>query len=735
MSATETDVPSYVQKVLGGMGLVPRGIQKAAIDCGLLEGKSVMVCSPTGSGKTLVGEMAVLRAVVSGRKGLYIVPLRALAVQIVSVFRDRYAGIGVKVSMSTGDYQTDGSELAESDVVVTTYERADSLLRHQAPWIPNIGTLVIDEVQSISEPRRGARLESVIIRLNRLIEDLQIVALSATIAAPDELAEWLRCELVESDERPVPLHSKVLCSNSKEKLIKDLVMTTVQANGQAIVFHRTRREAEVEAFRLASDVGRQLATAEKNRLDTELESLENWTVTVPSELKTIMHDGTGFHHAGLNTRVRDAVERLFRIGLIRVVCATTTLAAGMDLPARTVIVTSVLSPEDHEHLLGANRVHQMLGRAGRPGYDKMGFGIILAESEGEADELERRFFEPRPETDADQVVLVPRYERVRSVLGFPISTTEQLLVILDSMGEASLQEIEDGIMSQSFLAFCGIRDLHSPVRLINLGEISALTAIEHHALPDSLRAARQKLLGAVSFREKEETAIGAIVTDWDRTQYTCRFSTRLSPSGLLDGPQCSCGRPVDTQGILCTHLLVLGLSAAAELGTLADYVIPLSLNESSPNQVLTKLGLVEGADGGKLKPTRLGRLVNRLYLAMPTAREMIALLPIVMDGPSLLWLLGHLVSLETGMALTEQFEQLIAALATTDIPVAELARTAELHEGDVYGLIETARWLLHSIESVAALGGLSKVLEIATRLSEAIESRTRVNESKKHEGG
>ncbi len=446
-----------------------------------------------------------------------------------------------------------------------------------------------------------------------------------------------------------------------------------------------------------------------------------------------MHDGTGFHHAGLNARVRDVVERLFRTGLIRVVCATTTLAAGMDLPARTVIVTSVISPENNGELLNANRVHQMLGRAGRPSHDKIGVGIILAGSEGEADELEVRYFEDRTGEAAEEV-LIPKYDRARSVLGSPSSTTEQLLVALDAMGEASLQEVEDGIMSQSFLTYCGIRDTHSPARLINLGEITAQAAIEHHALPDSLRAARQKLLGAVTFREKDETAIGAIVTDWDRTQYTCRYSTRLSSSGLVDGPQCSCGRPIDPQGILCTHLLVLGLSAAAELGSLADYVIPLSLSESSPLGVLTKLGLVEGAEEGKLRPTKLGRLVNRLYLGLPTAREMIALLPTVEDSTSLLWLVRHLVSLETGMALTEQFEQLIAALASTDTTIADLARIAELHEGDVYGLIETVRWLLHSIDAVAALGGLSNVCGMTTRLSDAIESRMKKGESNDNNG-
>jgi len=145
-------------------------------------------------------------------------------------------------------------------------------------------------------------------------------------------------------------------------------MTTIQGDGQAIVFHRTRREAESQATRLSADVGRHFTSSEKDDLDKELESIENWNVTVPPELRSLLHDGTAFHHAGLGFRARRLVEELFLRGKVRLICATTTLAAGMDLPARTVILTSVRSPGNHRMMIPANSVHQMLGRAGRPGY-------------------------------------------------------------------------------------------------------------------------------------------------------------------------------------------------------------------------------------------------------------------------------------------------------------------------------------------------------------------------------
>jgi hypothetical protein len=180
---------------------------------------------------------------------------------------------------------------------------------------------------------------------------------------------------------------------------------------------------------------------------------------------------------------------------------------------------------------------------------------------------------------------------------------------------------------------------------------------------------------------------------------------------------------MDGDGILCPHLVALGIHAAKDLGTLADYVIPLSLAESSPSETLVKLGLIEGSTEGRFRPTRLGRVVNRLYLGIPTVRELLALLPLTGDSVGLLWLLKHLVSLETNTALGENFEHLIAAAATTDVPLKELARSTGHNVGDVVGLIETSRWLLYSIAAVSEVGGLQSVLTIARNLLDRLEKR------------
>ncbi|MGD9396112.1 MAG: DEAD/DEAH box helicase [Candidatus Thorarchaeota archaeon] len=717
------DVSSKVEEIIGKAGIKPRGIQNLAIDKGLLKGKSIMVSSPTGSGKTLVGELALLRAVTAGQKGMFLVPLRALAVQVSQVLKDRYEVFGVAIGLSTGDFQNSGEDLAENDIIVTTYERADSLLRRNVSWIAELGTVVIDEVQTLSDPGRGARLESLIVRLRRLLSNLQIIALSATVGSPDELAEWIGCELVESDDRPVPLMNKVMVTANKNRSLKKLIMTTVQGDGQAIVFNRTRREAEAQALRLAEDVGRQFTSAEKDRLDLELKSIENVNINMPSEMRALLHDGTAYHHAGLDYQTRRLVERLFNQGLIRVISSTSTLAAGMDLPTRTVILSNTKSPQDHRMLLSANRVHQMLGRAGRPGRDKVGFGIILTGSTGEADRIKNRYFDVMTDQETGKESLISKYDSISSVLGESSSLAEQLLVILDMLSSATVEEIENGIMGESFLVHTAIRDSKAPMRVLQLGEITAEAAIERHALTDTIHSGRKGVLGDTKIREQHETVIGGIVTGYGGGQYTCRFSARLSQTKTTEGPMCSCGRPMSEDGILCHHLVALGITASRELGTLADYVIPLALSETSPLALLIRLGLVEGDVEGKLKPTKLGRTVNRLYLSIPTVRELLAILPTTEDNTQLLWLLRHLVTLESGSNLDDSYDHMMAALASTDISIRQLADKIGISMGDMHGLLESSRWLLHSMSIIAELGGLSKILGLSRGLLEALESR------------
>ncbi len=192
-----------------------RPSQEKAINAGLFDGKSLLVCTPTSSGKTLIAELASLKTIAEKhKKAVYIVPLVALANEKCKEFRQKYPFINI--SLSIGDFDQDDPKLYASDFIICTAEKLDSLLRHKVSWINNIGTVVIDEIHLLNDAERGPTLEIIITLLKKIIPSAQFIGLSATIGNPQELAEWLDAELVVDDWRPVPLHKGVLHENKIE---------------------------------------------------------------------------------------------------------------------------------------------------------------------------------------------------------------------------------------------------------------------------------------------------------------------------------------------------------------------------------------------------------------------------------------------------------------------------------------------------------------------------------------
>ncbi|MCD6463928.1 DEAD/DEAH box helicase [Candidatus Woesearchaeota archaeon] len=189
--------------------------QAKAIKAGLFKNKNLLVCTPTASGKTLIAEMAFLQAIKNyNKKVVYAVPLRALANDKFQEFKAKYPEL--KIAISTGDFDSDDKFLAMYDLIITTSEKLDSLLRHKAAWIKQVKLLIIDEIHLLNDISRGPTLEFVITLLRKLIPNLQIIALSATIGNPEELASWLNAELVIDDWRPVKLYQGIYLDGEVE---------------------------------------------------------------------------------------------------------------------------------------------------------------------------------------------------------------------------------------------------------------------------------------------------------------------------------------------------------------------------------------------------------------------------------------------------------------------------------------------------------------------------------------
>jgi len=193
-----------------------RPAQEKAIKAGLLKQKNLLVCTPTASGKTLIAEFAFLNHILNGGgKAVYIVPLKALATEKFKDFKRKYSSL-LRVGISIGDLDSSDPYLANYDLIITTSEKLDSLIRHKADWIKDVSLIIIDEIHLLNDVERGPTLEVVITIFKQMKKDLQILGLSATIGNPKELSEWLDAKLIIDSWRPVELKKGICVDNEIE---------------------------------------------------------------------------------------------------------------------------------------------------------------------------------------------------------------------------------------------------------------------------------------------------------------------------------------------------------------------------------------------------------------------------------------------------------------------------------------------------------------------------------------
>ncbi|WP_253737635.1 ATP-dependent DNA helicase [Halohasta salina] len=419
-------LPPGVDDQLAGEGieeLYPP--QAEAVDAGLTEGQSLVASVPTASGKTLIAELAMLSAIERGGKALYIVPLRALASEKKTEFK-RWEDHGISVGVSTGNYDSSEEWLASRDIIVATSEKVDSLVRNNAGWIDQLSCVVADEVHLVDDRNRGPTLEVTLAKLRRINPGLQVVALSATVGNADEVADWLDAELVHSEWRPIDLRMGVHFGNAinfddgsqrevpvegSQRQTEALVDDTLDEGGSTLVFVNSRRNAESAAKRQGGVVGRRLDTDEKAELRELAEEIRNVSDTETSDdLADCVENGAAFHHAGLASEHRSLVEDAFRDRLLKVICATPTLAAGVNTPSRRVIVRDWRRYDGEfggMKPLDVLEIHQMCGRAGRPGLDPYGEAVLLAKDADTMDELFERYIWADPEAVRSKLAAEP----------------------------------------------------------------------------------------------------------------------------------------------------------------------------------------------------------------------------------------------------------------------------------------------------------------------------------------
>ena len=419
MSAAITDgaVKALISQ-LGYSSLYPP--QEMAVKSGILEYERILVTTPTASGKTLIAMMAILKAVEKGMKAVYLTPLRALASEkyddLKILEKLDLGGSKIRVTVATTDYDSSGNELAGADVIVLTNEKMDTLFRHNAEWLGNVGIFVSDEVHLIGDRERGPTLEMMLTKIRRNYPQSQVVALSATVANSDEIADWLGCKLVESDWRPTKLvegvyeygaakmsdGSKFKVESSGVSSAVDLAIDSFNGGGQALIFAETRKRAASLAAKAVDGVYKRLDKAARElAAGASADILARGDDSEQTKtLAQLVAKGVAFHHAGLGSSSRRIVEDSFKKGIIKILTATPTLAAGVNLPARRVVIASILrydSDYGGSVPISVLEYKQLCGRAGRPKYDAFGEAVIVSERGVNAEELYDHYVLGSPE--------------------------------------------------------------------------------------------------------------------------------------------------------------------------------------------------------------------------------------------------------------------------------------------------------------------------------------------------
>ncbi|MFX1520512.1 MAG: DEAD/DEAH box helicase, partial [Promethearchaeota archaeon] len=379
-------------------------VQSAVFETVYNTDENAVVAAPTASGKTVIGELAILRTLinhqaVSNKKVVYIAPYKALSYEKLEEWTNKFVPLGYNVYVSTGETEIEPRKAINAHIIISTPEKVDSASRKYKSsayeFTNHISTVIIDEVHLLDSPERGGALEVLISRLKRINANIRIVALSATMKNVEDVAAWIGAKeagtfVFDDSYRPIKLQASVCGYKSDKKsrwhnrylkmqLSYDLIIPHIDAGGQALVFTSSRRgtvDTAQKLLQIFSESENMLLGAKETKLLGE-----GSKDIINDTLRACFVEGIAFHHAGLSRNDRATVENAFKNRLLKVLVSTSTLAWGVNLPARVVIVqdTTVYDPLKGKKEISPLDLLQMLGRAGRPQFDDVGYGIIITE--------------------------------------------------------------------------------------------------------------------------------------------------------------------------------------------------------------------------------------------------------------------------------------------------------------------------------------------------------------------
>jgi len=315
---------------------------------------NILMVAPTGIGKTTIAELIMLSN--TNGKSVYISPLRALSYQVFNELSNI-----TQVRLATGDVYIDDNEVVDENIIMTTYEKFDSIIRRNYNWLEKVNLIFLDEIHNMRERKRSEPIE--LILQWALEKGIRIITASATVGQIEKIGEWLNAKIINADQRPVPLYEYILYGNkliSKDGKImilkKNIINYIVEKGKNILIFQNTRKRAESEY----------------------------------DQLRAIYKDKVALFHGGLPKEERQKILQLIQSGKIQIVVSTTALGQGVNLPIYCVLFREMTLPQIENgrfmgwKLISVNEYKQIAGRAGRPRFDNEGVSIIEAKSEWES---------------------------------------------------------------------------------------------------------------------------------------------------------------------------------------------------------------------------------------------------------------------------------------------------------------------------------------------------------------
>lgn len=413
----------------------PTGLNKlqlAAVNAhGVLGGQSMLCVAPTSAGKTFVGELAAIKAVMEGKKAVFLLPFRALVNEKYEDFTELYGNkLGLRIARCSGDWQDQVGDVLRNkyDIAFFTYEKFLAMVAASPYLLNQLGLVVLDEAQFITDPGRGMAVELLLTQLVQARNNgvaPQLIALSAVIGDTNQFERWLDCRLLHSTERPVPLREGVIGRDgawhfvgpdgelenelllptggvmlrnnkpSSQDIIVPLVKRLVADGEKVLIFRNARGLTSGCAAYLARELGLPPAQSVLDRLP------EGDRSAMSVSLREALAGGVAFHNGDLTREERVAVEQGFRstTGGVQVLVATSTVAAGVNTPASTAIIVETYFPagggDKTPYTVATYK--NMAGRAGRLGFESEGKTIIIAGSNQERWQFLQRYVQGHPE--------------------------------------------------------------------------------------------------------------------------------------------------------------------------------------------------------------------------------------------------------------------------------------------------------------------------------------------------